>query len=100
MMKFTITTRVFLAVMVLSGVATGVLAMLFPDIAHGRFPSYSWPLIGAFLCELLLRPRIESGQMPPLAMEMRFFGVIGATLIAYGVEYWLLGMLAVDPAVQ
>jgi hypothetical protein len=40
MMKFTITTRVFLAVMVLSGVATGVLAMLFPDIAHGRFPSY------------------------------------------------------------
>ena len=87
MMKFTITTRVFLAVMVLSGVATGVLAMLFPDIAHGRFPSYSWPLIGA-------------GRIPPLAMEMRFFGVIGATLIAYGVEYWLLGMLAVDPAVQ
>ena len=99
-MTLTITTRVFLAVMVLSGVATGVLAMQFPDIAHGRFPSYSWPLMVAFGCELLMRSRIEAGQMPPLAMQMRFFGVIGATVIAYAVEYWLLGMQAVEPVAQ
>lgn len=99
-MKTTITTQVFLAVMVLSGLATGGLATMFPDIAHGRFPSYSWPLIAAFVCELLMRPRIETGQMPPLAMETRFLGVIGATLIAYGVEYWLLGMQAVEPVAQ
>jgi len=99
-MKATITTQVFLAVMVLTGVVTGVLAMLFPEIAHGRFPSYSWPLILAFLCELLMRPRIEAGLMPPLAMETRFLGVIAATLIGYGVEYGLLGMQAVDPVAQ
>ena len=99
-MPLTITTRVFLAVMVLSGVATGVLAMQFPDIAHGRFPSYSWPLMAAFVCELLMRPRIEAGQMPPLAMQIRFSGVIAATLIAYGIEYWLSGMQAVEPVAQ
>ncbi len=99
MMKATITTWFFLAVMLVAGLATGGGAYGFPAAAHGSFPAYTWPLMAAFVCELLMRSRIEAGVLPPLPMPIRFIGVIGATLIGYVVEHGMNALQAVDPVV-
>jgi hypothetical protein len=87
--RLSITSRIFLGVMVVVGVITGILAYALPQAAHGAFPFYTWPLLAAFLLELSMRSRIDAGHLPPLPMQMRFVGVILSVLIGAIVDVML-----------
>ncbi len=77
----TITGKVFAAVMVVVGAASGVVYRLYPELSTSVIPSFVWPLLAAFVFDLWTRPMIADEKWPPITTQTRFIGVIFATIL-------------------
>jgi hypothetical protein len=78
------TGRLFIAGLWALGLLSGLVITRFPDLIPLPTPYFSVPLIAALLVDLLMRSRIEAGQVDPITMNERAVAVIGASLIGLG----------------
>lgn len=78
------TGRVFIAGLWAIGLLAGLVLARFPDLIPLPTPYFSVPLIAALLVDVVIRSRIEAGQIEPVTMNERAVAVIGASFIGLG----------------
>jgi hypothetical protein len=71
----------YFALMLVSGIAIGLVVAQRPAWQETIVPPAAWPFAISLLLELILAQAVSRGQAEPLTMGERAVGVIGAGII-------------------
>ncbi len=80
-MRLSRTAAIYIAIMLVAGVVIGAIALARPHWREAPLPPVAWPLGVSLLLDLALTPLVASGRLPPLTMNERLAGFVGAGLI-------------------
>ena len=75
------TGLVYVAVLLVSGVAIGWYAAANPGLSSPILPPFAWPLAVSLVLDLAIMQLAQRGRAKALTMGERFGGVFGAGLI-------------------
>jgi hypothetical protein len=79
------TGLLFIAGLWAAGVVTGIVLARAPDVIPLPTPHFMVPMIVGLIADLSMRPAINAGRIPPISVNERGIGVIGAAIIGFGV---------------
>lgn len=71
----------YLAAMLVSGIAIGLVVQQRPELKHAVIAPLVWPFLVSLVLDIALRQAAAQGRAEPLTMGDRFVGVFGAGLI-------------------
>jgi hypothetical protein len=80
---------VFIAVTVLSGAVSALIAARYPAVETFMVPPFWWPLFVALVLEIFMRPKIINGELPETPMGVRASAVIGGALLYQAIRFMM-----------
>lgn len=85
------TGLVYVAVLLLSGVAIGWYVAAHPGLSSPVLPPFAWPLAVSLALDLAVMQLAQRGRATALTMGERFGGVFGAGLVVTLMTAWRSG---------
>ena len=80
-MSLSRTKLLYIAAVLVSGIAIGLIVRQRPDLQELAVPPAAWPFVVSLVLDLAIGQLAAQGRTEPLTMGDRFVAVIGAGLI-------------------
>jgi hypothetical protein len=71
----------YVAAMIAAGLVIGIVVMNRPALRDAFLPPVVWPLGVSLVLDLALTPLVAQGRLPPLTLNERVIGFLGAGLL-------------------